>query len=333
MSTALASMRRDRRRQCAAGAVLGAIMLAAPAGANDFPDHPVKIVVPYPPGGPGDTVARVTTQGLGAALGGRVVIVNIPGAAGRIGVKEVTRAAADGYTLLAGSSNEYAITPALYGNLDYDPAKQLAPVVGLVTDSVAIVVNPSVPVHTLAELVRYGKDHKLTSGSTLGIVSHLALLYFRAHLGAEMVFVPYKGGAPALTDTMSNQIQVTCSAKSVLLPLIKAGKLRALAVSSRARWPELPDVPTFAESGLAAFPAVVVFGLLAPAGTPPAIVDKLSSAESAVLKSAATQAAIARLGMSATDQSTAEFAKVLSDQVGQWKAVVKDSGAHLGDGE
>jgi tripartite-type tricarboxylate transporter receptor subunit TctC len=324
-------------RKCVAAAlgVLGVIVLAVPAGAQNFPDHPVKIVVPYPAGGPGDTVARVTTQGLGAELGGSVVIENIPGAAGRIGVKAVTRAAPDGYTLLLGSSNEVAITPALYGNLDYDPVKALAPVVGTVTDSVAIVVNPTVQVHTLAELVSYTKDHpgKLTSGSTLGIVSHLALLYLRAHLGAEMVFVPYKGGAPALADAMGNQIQVTCSAKSVLLPLIKAGKLRALAVSSAARWPELPDVPTFAESGLAAFPSVVVFGLLAPAGTPPAIVAKLSAAESALLKSAATEAAIAKLGMSASIQTTAEFAKVLGDQVGQWKAVVKESGAHLGDRE
>jgi tripartite-type tricarboxylate transporter receptor subunit TctC len=319
--------------KCVAAAfgVLGAIVLAAPVGAQNFPDHPVKIVVPYPAGGPADTVARVTTQGLGAELGGSVVIENIAGAAGRIAVKEVTRAAPDGYTLLLGSSNEYAITPALYGNLDYNPVKELAPVAALVTDSVAIVVNPSVPVHTLAELVGYAKDHpgKLTSGSTLGIVTHLALLYFRAHLGVDMVFVPYKGAAPALVDAMGNQIQVTCSAKSVLLPLIKAGKLRALAVSSAERWPELPDVPTFAESGMAGFPSVVAFGLLAPAGTPPAIVAKLSAAETALLKSAATQAGIARLGMYPSIQTTAEFAKVLGDQVGLWKAVVKESGAHL----
>jgi len=322
--------------KCVAAA-LGALFvigLAVPAGAQSFPDHTVKVVVPYPPGGPGDTVARVTTQGLGARLGGPVVIDNIAGAAGRIGVKTVTRAAPDGYTLLLGSSNEIAITPALYGNLDYDPVKALDPIVGMATDSVAIVVNPSVPVHTLAELVGYANGHpgKLTSGSTLGIVSHLALLYFRAHMGAQMVFVPYKGGAPALADAMGNQIQVTCSAKSVLLPLIQAGKLRALAVSSAARWPELPEVPTFAESGLAAFPPVVVFGLMTPAGTPPAVVAKLGAAETALLKSTATQAAIAKLGLNENIQTTAEFAKLLHDQVGQWKAVVKESGAHLGGG-
>lgn len=316
-----------------AAAALGvlAIALAAPAGAQSFPERPVKIVVPYPAGGPADTVARVTTQALGGELHGSVVIENIAGAAGRIATKDVARAPPDGYTLLLGSSNEYAITPALYNNLDYDPVKELTPVVALVTDSVAIVVNPSVPVHTLAGLVAYARYHpgKLTSGSTLGIVTHLALMYFRAHLGADMLFVPYKGAAPALVDAMSNQIQVTSSAKSVLLPLIKAGKLRALAVSSSERWPELPDVPTFAESGLGGFPPVVAFGLLAPAGTPAAIVTKLNAAENAVLKSAATQTAIAKLGMYPSIQSTDEFAKVLGHQVGLWQAVVKEAGVHL----
>lgn len=308
-----------------------AILLAAPAWSQSFPDRPVKIIVPYPPGGPGDTVARVTTRGLGAELGGSVVIENVAGAAARIGVKEVTRAVPDGYTLLLGSSNEYAITPALYRNLDYNPVRQLTPVVALVTDSVAIVVHPSLPVHTLAELASYAKDHpgKLTSGSTLGIISHLALLYFRAHFGVDMVFVPYKGAAPALADVMGNQIQVTSSAKSVLLPLIKAGKLRALAISSAARWPELPDVPTFAESGLPGFPSDLVFGLLAPAGSPPAVIAKLGAAENTLLKSAATRAGIAKLGMYPSLQTTTEFAKMLADQVGEWKAVVKESGAHL----
>jgi tripartite-type tricarboxylate transporter receptor subunit TctC len=311
-------------------AVLAACIAAAPAVAQNYPDRPIKIVVPYPPGGPADTVARVTTAGLGAELGGTVVIENLPGAGGRLATKETGRATPDGYTLLLGSSNEYAITPALY-NLDYDPVKELTPVVSLVTDSVAIVVNPSLPVHSLKELVAYAKDHpgKLTSGSTLGIVTHLALMYFRVHMGADMVFVPYKGAAPALADAMGNQIQVTCSAKSVLLPLIQAGKLRALAVSSAERWPELPDVPTFAESGLDGFPPLVLFGLLAPTGTPPAVLAKITTAENARLRSADMQTAIAKLGMNPSLMSESAFAKALGDQVGLWKAVVKEAGVHL----
>lgn len=292
--------------------------------------RPVNIVVPYPPGGPADTVARVTTAGLGAELGGTVVIENMPGAGGRLATKGAGRASPDGYTLLLGSSNEYAITPALY-ELGYDPVSELTPVVSVVTDSVAIVVNPSIPVHSLNELVVYAKEHpgKLTSGSTLGIVTHLALMYFRAHMGADMVFVPYKGAAPALADAMGNQIQVTCSAKSVLLPLIKAGKLRALAVSSGQRWPELPEVQTFAEAGLGGFPPVVLFGLLAPSGTPRAVLAKINHAENARLRSNDMQAAIAKLGMNPSVMSESDFTKALGDQVGLWKAVVKEAGVHL----
>jgi tripartite-type tricarboxylate transporter receptor subunit TctC len=303
---------------------------AVTAHAQNYPNHPVKIVVPYTPGGPADTIARVTTQGLGAALGGSVVIENLPGAGGRLATKEVGRAASDGYTLLLGSSNEYAITPALY-KLDYDPVKELIPVVSLASDSVAIVINPSLPVHSLKELVDYAKDHsgKLTSGCTIGIVSHLALMYFRVHMGADMVFVPYKGAAQALNDTMGNQIQVTSSAKSALLPLIKAGKLRALAVASAKRWPELPDVETFAEAGLDGFPPEVLFGLLAPLGTPQATLAKLNAAENARLQSPDTQTAIAKLGILPREMSEQDFAKVLGGQVPLWRAVVKEAGVHL----
>jgi tripartite-type tricarboxylate transporter receptor subunit TctC len=316
--------------KCLAIAFAVFVAAAATARAQSYPDHPVKIVVPYPPGGPADTVARVTTQGLGAALGGTIVIENLPGAGGILATKEVGRAAPDGYTLLLGSSNEYAITPALY-KLDYDPVKELTPVVSLVSDSVAIVVNPSLPVHSLKELATYANDHpgKLTSGATIGIISHLALMYFRVHMGADMVFVPYKGAAPALADTMGNQIQVTSSAKSALLPLIKAGSLRALAVSGAERWHELPDVQTFAEAGLDGFPPGVLFGLLAPSGTPRAILAKLNAAENARLKSADMQAAIAKLGMHPSVMSEQDFAKVLGDQVRLWKAVVKEAGVHL----
>jgi len=303
----------------------------SPALAQNYPDHTIRIIVPYPAGGPADTVARVTTQGLGGQLGGNVVIENVAGAAGRIATKEVAHATPDGYTLLLGSSNEYAITPALYKNLDYDPVKELTPVAALVTDSVAIVVNPSVPVNSLAELVRYAKDHpgKLTSGSTLGIVTHLALMYFRVHMGADILFVPYKGAAPAIADAMGNQIQVTCSAKSVLLPLIKAGKLRALAVSSAERWAELPGVATFRESGLEGFPPDVVFGLFAPAGTPSDIIAKLDEAEDARLNSPEVQAAVAKLGMRPHPLRPQDFAKAMDDQVQLWDAVVAEAGVHL----
>ena len=313
---------------CAAVAV--AAQMHTAARAQDYPVHPIRILVPYPPGGPADTVARITTQGLAAELGGNVIIENLAGAGGRLATKDVTRAAPDGYTLLLGSSNEYAITPALY-KLDYDPVKELTPVASLVSDSIAIVVNPSLPVHSLKELVAYAKEHpgKLTSGATVGIVTHLALMYFRAHMGADVLFVPYKGAAPALTDAIANQIQVTASAKSVLLPLINAGKLRALAVSSTARWPQLPQVQTFREAGLGGFPGEVLFGLMAPAGTPADVILKLDAAETARLRSPEIEAAVAKLGMQMHPLSPQDFINELGDQVRLWKAVITEAGVHL----
>jgi tripartite-type tricarboxylate transporter receptor subunit TctC len=311
-------------------AAVAAVELLGPARAQDYPDRPVRIVVPYPPGGPADTVARVTTAGLGAELGGSVIVENLPGAGGRVATKDVTRAAPDGYALLLGSSNEYAITPALY-KLDYDPVKELAPVTAVATDSIAIVVNPSLPVHSLKDLVAYSKDHpgKLTSGATVGIISHLALMYFRAHMGADMLFVPYKGAAPALADTIGNQIQVTASAKSVLLPLIKAGKLRALAVSAAVRWPELPDVQTFRQAGLPGFPGEVLFGLMAPAGTPADVILKLDAAEQARLRAPDVEAGVSRLGMQTHPLGPQDFINELAAQVELWKAVITESGVHL----
>jgi tripartite-type tricarboxylate transporter receptor subunit TctC len=311
-------------------AVAVAAQMHTAARAQDYPVHPVRILVPYPPGGPADTVARVTTQGLAAVLGGNVIIENLAGAGGRLATKDVTRAAPDGYTLLLGSSNEYAITPALY-KLDYDPVKELTPVASLVSDSIAIVVNPSLPVHSLKELVAYAKEHpgKLTSGATVGIVTHLALMYFRAHMGADVLFVPYKGAAPALTDAIANQIQVTASAKSVLLPLINAGKLRALAVSSTARWPQLPQVQTFREAGLGGFPGEVLFGLMAPAGTPADVILKLDAAKTARLRSPEIEAAVAKLGMQMHPLSPQDFINELGDQVRLWKAVITEAGVHL----
>jgi tripartite-type tricarboxylate transporter receptor subunit TctC len=312
-----------------AGTVLAASL--ALAQAQNFPDRAIRIIVAYPAGGPTDTIARVATQGLGAELGQSVIVENIAGAGGRIGTRDVTRAPADGYTLLAGGSNDNAIAPALYRKLDYDPAKDLTPVASLAIDSNALVVNPALPVHSLAELIRYAKENpgKLTSGSTVGIAPHLLLELIRARTGINMIFVPYKGAAPALADALGNQIQVSSSAKSVLLPLILAGKLRALAVSSAQRWPELPDVPTLHESGFDGFPSEIWFLLMAPADTPGDVIAKLNAAENARLKSPETRAAIARLGLEARPLGVEAAAAVISEEARLWRAVVAETGVKL----
>ena len=312
-------------------AAAAAAVFAAPVRAQTFPDHPIKLVVAYPPGGPNDTVTRVTTQGLGAALGQNVFIENVPGAGGRIGARDVARATPDGYTLLAGGTNINAIAPALYKTIDFDPVRDFAPVAALSSDSTALVINPSVPATTLAELVRYGKEHpgKLNAGSTLGIAPHLLIALVRVRTGIDMTFVPYKGAAPAIADVVAGQIQVAASGKAVLLPLIKAGKLRAIAVASAERWPELPEAPTLRESGIDGFPTAVWDGLVAPAKTPPAIIAKINAAENARLRSPEIQTAVAKLGFQVRPLSPQQFGTELADQVRLWSAVARETGVKL----
>ncbi len=260
-----------------------------------------------------------------------MLVENITGAGGRIGARAVARATPDGYTLALGGTNDNAVTPALYKNLDYDPVKDFVPVAAVATDSQVMVVNPAVPVHTLAELVQYAKDHpgKLSSGAAIGIAPHLLLEYFRVRTGTDIVFVPYKGAAPAVADLLGNQIQINVTTKAVLLPHILAGRLRALAVTTEQRWPELPDVPTFHESGFDGYPALLWFGLFAPAGTPADVIAKINAAENAHLKSAETRAAVANLGLETRPLSPQEFGAVMSEQVRLWDAVAREAGVKL----
>ncbi len=307
------------------------IAAAAPVRAQTFPDRPIKVIVAYPAGGPTDTVARIATQNIAIQLGQGMIIENVAGAGGRIGTRDVARAAPDGYTLLLGGTNDNAIAPVLYKSLDYDPAKDFVPVSALATDSNAIVVNPSVPVNTLAELASYTKANpgKLTSGATLGIAPHLMLEFIRVRTGTDMVFVPYKGAAPAIADVLGNHIQVNASAKSVLLPLIKAGKLRALAVSSAERWPELPDVPTLHESGLDGFPTAVWFVLMAPAGTPSAVFTRLNEAVNAHILSEPIREGIRKIGLEPHVLAPDVLAKVIVDETQLWQGVARETGVHL----
>jgi tripartite-type tricarboxylate transporter receptor subunit TctC len=307
------------------------IAAVATVHAQNFPDRPIKVIVAYPAGGPTDTVARIATQNIAERLGQGMIIENVAGAGGRIGTRDVARAAPDGYTLLLGGTNDNAIAPVLYKSLDYDPAKDFVPVSALATDSNAIVVNPSVPVNTLAELASYTKANpgKLASGVTLGIAPHLLLEFIRARTGADMVFVPYKGAAPAIADVLGNHIQVNASAKSVLLPLIKAGKLRALAVSSAERWPELPDVPTLHESGLDGFPTAVWFVLMAPAGTSSAVVTRLNEAVNAHILSEPIREGIRKIGLEPHVLAPDVLAKVIVDETQLWQGVARETGVHL----
>ena len=318
------------RRQLALTFVLLAAVIAD-ASAQSYPDRAIKVIVPYPAGGPTDTVARAVTQSLSSELGQSVVIENQSGAGGRIAMKAVARGTPDGYTLLLGGTNNNAITPALYKDLDFDAVKDFAPVAAIATDSLVLVVHPSVPAKTLAELVAYAKANpgKLSSGGGVGISPHFLLEFVRVKSGANILFVPYRGAAPAMTDVIAGQIQMHASAKTLLLPQIQAGKLRALAVASATRWPELPDVPTLREAGLDGFPTAVWYGLLAPAGTPAPVVGKLNAAVNARLKTAEMQASLAKLSLDARPMTLEQFGTVLVDDMRIWGALAQQTGIKL----
>jgi tripartite-type tricarboxylate transporter receptor subunit TctC len=280
-----------------------------PAGAQSYPSRPIKIVVPYPPGGPSDVAARLVAQPLTAKLGQAVIIENLPGAGGRSGAKAVAQASPDGYTLLLGGTNPNAIAQSIYNSLTFEPIRDFTAVGVIGVDSNALVVNPAVPANTIQELIQYSRANpgKLSAGATLGIGPHVTLELLRARTGASMLFIPYRGAAPAISDLLGNQIQIGMTTKAVLLPLIKEGKLRALAVTSDNRWPELADVPTMRESGFPGVPAYLWIGLLAPAQTPTPVIEKLNASMNEGMKAADIQASIAKLGLEPRSVTPQEF--------------------------
>jgi tripartite-type tricarboxylate transporter receptor subunit TctC len=321
--------------QCKSVAVALAFIAASIAGASaqNYPDRSIKVVVPYPAGGPTDTIARAVTQSLSGTLGQSVVIENQAGAGGRIAMKQVANAAPDGYTLLLGGTNNNAVTPAVYKDLDFDAVKDFAPVAAVAIDLLGLVVHPSVPVKTLTELAAYAKASpgKLTSGGGVGIAPHFLLEFIRVKSGANIVFVPYKGAAPALIDAIAGQIQMHSTAKSVILSQIQAGKLRALAVQGTRRWPELPDVPTLTEAGFDGFPPAVWYGFLAPAKTPPAVIAKLNAAINQQVKTPEVQAAFVKLGIETRSLTPQAFGEVLVKERELWAGLATQTGIKLAD--
>ncbi len=299
-----------------------------PADAQGYPNRLIRIVVPFPPGGPTDVAARLIVQPLSETLGQNVIIENQGGAGGRTGSRYVARATPDGYTLVLGGTNLNAIIPALYKNLDYDPMKSFIAVAPIASDGMVMVVNPSVPAKTVGEFVAYAKQHpgKLKYGSAPGIASHLAAELLKYRAGIDVPFIPYRGGAPAITDLLGGQIDMLFNNKSVLLALIQADKLRPLAVAADKRWPELPDVPTMQEAGFPGFPKDIVYGLLAPAGTPDAVVEKLNAAVNKAMQSEVFRAGLAKLGIEARSQTAQAFGAGLSDDTAKYDEIVRLTG-------
>ena len=296
-----------------------------------YPGKPVRLVVPFPAGGTTDLLARAAAQKLSEAWGQQVIVDNRPGAAGNIGAELVSKAAPDGYTLLMGTVGTHAINPSLYAKMPYDHVKDFVPVILVAGVPNVLVVNPGLPVNSVAELIAYakanpGKLNFASSGSGTSI--HLSGELFKTMTGVQMTHVPYKGSAPALTDLMGGQVQLMFDNLPSSLAFIKAGKLRALGVTSAVRAAALPDTPTVADT-VPGFEASSWFGILAPAGTPRDIVTKINAETAKWLASPDAKEKLAGQGANVAGGSPDAFAKHIQTETAKWAKVVKDSGAKV----
>ena len=318
--------------RCAILALAFAVASVGAAIAQSYPARPIKLVVPFPPGGPVDVTARILTQQLPRALGQTVVVENRAGAAGSLGAKAVAAADPDGYTLLCGNISSLVVLPVVTNNRDYDPGKVFTPVAKISQNYEVLVVHPAFAARSVAELVAYAKARpgKLNFGSAgHGNATHLAAELFKLRTGIDIVHVPYKGAAEALTGVLGGQVQMFFGDVGGILPLLRDGALRALAVSSETRNALLPDVPTMIESGVPDYVVLTYIGVVAPAGTPASIIGQLNAAINASLTAPNVAAALAKLGAEVRPDSAQAFAAFLADETQKWATVAKTANIKL----
>jgi tripartite-type tricarboxylate transporter receptor subunit TctC len=314
-------------------ALLAALLTCAvgPAVAQTpYPKGPVRMIVPFPPGGPTDITARTLGTRLGEVLGQPIVVENRAGARGFIGIEAAARAPADGHTLLLASIGAIAINPVLYSKVPYDVFRDFAPVSLLVTVPIVLVVHPDVPVRTVPELTDYARRHpgKLAYGSAgSGGSTHLVAEMFKARAGVDLLHVPYKGSAPAVADLVGGQVQLMFDTLLTATPHIRSGRLRLVAAATAARLDAFPDTPTIAEAGLAGFDGASWFCLLAPARTPPEIVERLSRDLARIVRESAVRARLVELGAEPAGGTPDELAAFIRAEQAKWGAVVRD--AHI----
>lgn len=298
---------------------------AAPAdAASDYPAKPITLVVPFPPGGPTDSSARLFGKVMGERLGQAVIVENRAGAGGTVGTAAVTRAPADGYTLLWGGTSSMVVAPALYPHLQYDPLKSFTPIGMAVRGPLILVGRPDYQPRTIAELVAYAKDHRVTVASAgTGSIDHLAAELFNRTAGIHLLHVPYRGGAPAMTDVMGGQVDLLFDTVTLLYPQIAAGKLRAYATTGAHRYAKLPDVPTLAEALGQPYEAYSWFGLLAPAGTPQPVVDKLAAALTAAASDPHVVKQMQDLGLEPVGGTPQAYAQAIAADLAKWTDIVR----------
>jgi len=316
------------------GAIAAAFTCAAlpPQAAAAYPDKPVRLIVPFAPGGSTDILGRLLAEALHPILGQPVIVENKPGAGGNIGGDYVARAAPDGYTLLLAAAGPTVINPSLYANMPFDPAKDLAPITCLEREHNLMVVTKSMPVKTLEEFLQYARANpgKLSFGSPgNGSPAQLAGELLKQRTGIQAEHVPYKGSGPAITDLVAGHIDFMIDNMPALLPQVKAGGLRALAVPSDQRATAAPDIPTFDEAGQKGFVVMAWKGLMAPAGTDPAVIERLHAAVVKALQDPQLRARFQELGAEPLASTPAEFAKQIADETAWWGKLVKSTGTRV----
>ncbi|MDF3839329.1 tripartite tricarboxylate transporter substrate binding protein [Cupriavidus basilensis] len=310
-------------------ALLASATASLPARAADaWPARPIKWVVPYPPGGSTDMLARIVGQKLGERLGQPVVVENKAGAGGNVGTDYAAKQPADGYTIVMGNIGPIAINPSLYPDLPYNPLKDLAPVTMLMAVPNLLVVNPALPVHSVRDLIDYGKRQAAPLGYATpgaGTSLHLAGELFAATAGVKMTHIPYKGSAPGLNDTMAGHVPVMFDNMPSALPLVKAGKLRVLAITSAQRSAQLPDVPTMAEAGLRGYEIAGWFGVLVPAATPKPIIARLDTELEAVLKMPDVRKKLDEMGGIVSGAGPQPFGRYIEAESRKWGTLVRSA--------
>ena len=319
--------------------LLAAILLAAAApiaaaasAPATYPDRPLRLIVPFPPGGGADTLARMIMARVAPALGQPIVVENRPGAGGNLGAESVARAEPDGYTLLYGTNGTHAINPHLYRDLRFDPLKDLAPVSRLTEIAAVLVVHPKLPVQSVPELIQYARAHpgKVNFASAgNGTTSHLAGEMFRSAAGIDIVHIPYRGGAAAIADLVSGQVQMMIEVMPNALPLARDQRVRALAVTTAQRSASAPELPTVAETGMRGFEASAWDGIFVPAATAPAIVARLNAAIRTALEEPELVAALRARGATPIPGTPEAFARHIAASSEQWGRAVRSSGAKV----
>jgi tripartite-type tricarboxylate transporter receptor subunit TctC len=308
--------------------VIAALGFTTAFAADPYPTKPIRMIVGFAPGGGTDLTARPVAQKLSELLGQQVVVENKPGAAGNIATEQVVRAAPDGYTLLMGTIAALAINPSLYGNLKFDPETDLAPVIQVVDATNVLALHPSVQAGSVKELIALAKQKSLSAGSSgIGATGHLAIELFNLMAGTKLVHVPYKGGGPAMGDLVGGQIQLIFATTASAIPQIKAGRVKGIAVTTAKRSALMPELPTISEAGLPGFDANNWYGIVAPAGTPRAIIDQLNAATTKALGMPEVKATLFNQGLDPAPGTPEQFGAYIRSERIKWAKVIKESGA------